>query len=247
MAHLWWAAKRAAVQMADLSIKGVRRILRSDSALSALESVLVVPLRARFVALFYFVLRLGPPFRFSLLLSGYTVQCDQLGKTYPWSFRVHTNIERLVGGAALALALPFLYSLILVLHSRNVDAVPRSTLAVTASLFGVIQPLQNRRFRAVRSDIDGQIILDVAPCEPHDQTFSYPGARTALNIPVILYGICAGAAFEQMVDLYRCFVFHYNPVDLIQLENLFQGHFLFSYWRLRQLPVLGGRAFTDLG
>lgn len=144
MAHLWWAAKRAAVQMADLSIKGVRRILRSDSALSALESVLVVPLRARFVALFYFALRLGPPFRFSLLLSGYTVQCDQLGKTYPWSFRVHTNIERLVGGAALALALPFLYSLILVLHSRNVDAVPRSTLAVTASLFRVIQPLQNR-------------------------------------------------------------------------------------------------------
>ncbi|KIL87292.1 hypothetical protein FAVG1_09850 [Fusarium avenaceum] len=125
--------------------------------------------------MFYFALRLGPPFRFSLLLSGYTTSVSVLS-------------------------------------------------------------------RAIY--VEGQIILDVAPCEPHDQTFGYPGARTALNIPVILYGICAGAAFEQMMDLYRCSVFHYNPVDLIELVKLFQGHFLFSYWRLRQLPVLGGRAFT---
>lgn len=107
----------------------MRRILRSDSALSALKSLLVGPLRARLVALFYFTLRLGPPFGFSLLFGGYTVQCDEEGETYPWSFRVHTKIELLGGGAALALALPFLCFLILVLHSRKVDAVPRSTLA----------------------------------------------------------------------------------------------------------------------
>ncbi|KAF4415228.1 D-lactate dehydrogenase (cytochrome) [Fusarium acutatum] len=60
--HLWWAAKWAAVQKAGLSVKDVRRILRSDSAVSAIKSLLVGPMRARFVALFYFALRLGPAF-----------------------------------------------------------------------------------------------------------------------------------------------------------------------------------------
>ncbi|KAF4955664.1 hypothetical protein FGADI_4357 [Fusarium gaditjirri] len=327
MSHLWWAAKWTAVQKADLSVKDVRRILRSDSALSAMKSLLVGPMRARLVALFYFALRLGPPFGFSLLFGGYTVQCDQEGEAYPWLFRVHTNNELLGGGAALALGLPLLCSVILILCSRKVDAVPRSILAIAVSLFKLIQPLQqhgtmasaktivkklntDQRFRAVRSDIDGQIILEFAPCEPcipqasddaaaqalvlstqykgsfllshtkrlvlpmacsllfavgiqvwmqtvnvrgrdddnvclpMDQILGYPGARIALNILVILYGISTGAAFEQMMHLYRWSVFHHNPVDLIQLENLFQGHFLFSYWNFRHLPILGGRAFT---
>lgn len=180
VAHLWWAAKWAAVQKVDLSVKDVRRILRSDIDLSALKSVLVGPLRARLVALFYFALRLGPPFGFSLLFGGYTVQCDDEGETYPWSFRVRTNIGLLVGGAALALGLPFVCSLILVLTSRKVDGVPRSILAIAASLFRIIQPLQqhgtmasaksimnklntNHRFRAAWSDIGGQTILGFAP------------------------------------------------------------------------------------
>lgn len=44
---------------------------------------------------------------------------------------------------------------------------------------------------------------DANVCLPMDQIFGYPGARIALNILVILYGVCTGAAFEQMMRLYR--------------------------------------------
>ncbi|KAF5543327.1 hypothetical protein FMEXI_7107 [Fusarium mexicanum] len=180
-----------------------------------------------------------------------------------------------------------------------------------ASTKTIIKELDKaQRFRAIRGDIDGQLIIEFAPCDPiishppetagaralvlstkykgsfllshtmrvvplmvcslliaigiqvwmqtvnvrgrddgnvclpMDQIFGYPGARIALNILVILYGIFTAACLEQMMHIYRWSVFHHNPIDLILLENLFQGHFLWPYARFRHLSVLGGRAFT---
>ncbi|KAF5237432.1 hypothetical protein FANTH_10794 [Fusarium anthophilum] len=282
--HLWRAAKWSAMQKADLFFKDLRRILRSDSAMSAIKSLLVSPVRARLVALFYFALRLGPAFGFSLLFGEYTLQCYKEGGSYPWPFRrtaIHFGCCRLA------------------FQAHPTPAAARDNGLDKA-----------QRFRAVRGDIDGQLVLEFAPCDPvvsnppetagaralvlstnykgsfllshtmnvvplmvcslliaigiqvwmqtvnvrgrydanvclpMDQIFGYPGARIALNILVILYGIFTATCFEQMMHIYRWSVFHHNPIDLILLENLFQGHFLWPYSRFRHLPVLGGRAFT---
>ncbi|TIC89449.1 hypothetical protein CH35J_012875 [Colletotrichum higginsianum] len=327
MRQLCWIMKWATVQKADLPLKDIKRTLGSDSALSASKSLLVGPMGARLAALFYFAMRLGPAFGFALLFGAYTVECHDEGESYPWEFIAQVNWCLLAGGGALAVGLLLVCSIILTLHVRNTDGVPQTMLATAFSLSKVIQPLQQRgtmattktifkklgndqRFRAVRADINGQFILEFAPCEPliqyspdaaaraavdlstehngsflashakrlapsiagslllaisiqvwlqtinirgpnddnvclpMDQIFGYPGARIGLSMLVTLYGIVTAAAFEQVMQIYRWAVVHRNPVDLVKLENLFQGHFLFLYWRFRCMPILGSRAFT---
>ncbi|OBR10871.1 hypothetical protein CH63R_06563 [Colletotrichum higginsianum IMI 349063] len=326
--HSWWAMKWAAAQKADLSVKDIRRILRSDSVLSASKSLLIGSLRAKLAAVFYLSLRLGPPFGFSLLFGGYTVECSEEGARYPWEFIVRTNLGLLLCGGSLTVGVPVVCSIILLLYARKTDSVPRSLLAVAISLSNVIQPLQRRgtmapskavvkrldstqRFQAVRCNMNGQFVLEFAPCEPliqpspdaaaegsavdlttehsgsflvshakrlappmagslllaiglqvwlqtvsirspddaniclpMDQIFGYPGARIGLSILVSFYGIAIAAAYEQMMQIYRWSVVHRNPVNFLWLENVFQGHFLLSYWCFKHLPILGGRAFT---
>lgn len=323
--HLSWTMKWAAAQKSDLPLKDLRRILRSDSTLPACKSLLVGPMRARLAALFYFVLRFSPILGFSLVFGAYKLRCNNEGDSYPWRFRVQSKPGLLAGGGALAVGLPLVCSIVLRLYLRKTDSVPRSILAVAVSLSRIIQPLQQcgtmattrtivkklgtiQRFRAIRADMNGQFVLEFAPCEPPvqqssdaatavdlsmehrgsflashvkrlappvttslllaigiqvwlqtvnirgpedanvclpiDQIFGHPNARIGLSILVTAYSIATGAAFEQIMHIYRWSAVHMNPVDIIQLENLFQGHFFWPYWHFRHLPALGGRAFT---
>ncbi|TID07486.1 hypothetical protein CH35J_000792 [Colletotrichum higginsianum] len=305
--HSWWAMKWAAAQKADLSVKDIRRILRSDSVLSASKSLLIGSLRARLAAVFYLSLRLGPPFGFSLLFGGYTVECSEENARYPWEFIVRTNLGLLLCGGSLTVGVPVVCSIILLLYARKTDSVPRSLLAVAISLSNVIQPLQRRgtmapskavvkrldstqRFQAVRCNMNGQFVLEFAPCEPliqpspdaaaegsavdlsteHSGSFLMSHAKRlappmagslllAIGLQVWLQTVSIRSPDDANICLPMDQIFgypgariglsilsvvHRNPVNFLWLENVFQGHFLLSYWCFKHLPILGGRAFT---
>ncbi|KAL0929925.1 uncharacterized protein CTRU02_215134 [Colletotrichum truncatum] len=236
-------------------------------------------------------------------------------------------VQLLVGSGVLSLGLVLVCLIALLFIVPRTDGVPRSMLTIAISLSKVIKPLQQRgtmattkqivaklsrtqRFRAIRADMNGQLVLEFAPCDPTehrsleadakvafdlctehnksfllshvkrlalpiagslilaigiqvwlqninnrrpenadeclpmDQIFGFPGARISLNILVSFYGLAIAAAFEQMMHIYRWSALHRNPLRILQLENLFQGHTIFSSWRFHDLPILGRRIFT---
>ncbi|GJC89893.1 hypothetical protein ColLi_12731 [Colletotrichum liriopes] len=197
--QLCWVMKWATAQKDDISLKDMMRTLRSDSALSAFKSLFVGPMRARLAALLYFAMRLGPAFGFALLFGAYTVECYDEAESYPWEFIVQVNWRLLAGGGALAVGLPLVCLIILILYVRKTDGVPRTMLATAFSLSKVIQPLQqhgtmattktifkklgnDQRFRAVPADINGQFVLEFAPCEPLVQHSPDAAARAAVDL-----------------------------------------------------------------
>ncbi|TKW55220.1 hypothetical protein CTA1_9434 [Colletotrichum tanaceti] len=102
------------------------------------------------------------------------------------AFIARTNLGLLISHGSLAVGVSIVFSIISLFYTRQTDSVPRSTLAVAIPLSNDIRPLHRRgtmspepggrretralgstqRFQAVRGDMNGQFMLELAPCEP---------------------------------------------------------------------------------